>query len=207
MSAPVPTTPPTSHHFGALVTTAFTRWKQAGIPFVVLRNYQHLPHATGHDVDVLISPHQLMPAERILIESARDAGFHLSNRAKFSPVSLFFFNPETLAQSQFDLFHTLNWRGLTLLPARAVLNWRVDRGLFAIPHPVHEAINNLMGRQIYHGYVKENYKEFIHGAWKKYPQEAETKLRRMAGPLLSKMVKRSILSDLTNLKKHLEVSA
>lgn len=30
---------------------------------------------------------------------------------------------------------------------------------------------------------------------------------RMAGPLLSKMVKRSITSDLSNLKKHLEVSA
>ena len=173
--------PPTEHNFSALVTNVFTRWNEAGIVFVVLRNYDQLPHATGHDVDVLIAAHQIVTAERILIESARDAGFHLSNRAKFSPISLFFFNPETLAQSQFDLFHTLNWRGLTLLPARAVLNWRVQRGLFAIPHPIHEAINNLMGRQIYHGYVKENYKEFIHAVFEKYPQETETKLRRMAG--------------------------
>lgn len=185
--------PPTSHHFGALVTTVFTRWKQADIPFVVLRNYQQLPHATGHDVDVLISSHQIIKAEHILIGAARDAGFHLSNRAKFSPISLFFFHPETLAQSQFDLFHTLNWRGLTLLPARAVLNWRVDRGLFAIPHPVHEAINNLMGRQIYHGYVKENYKEFIHATFEKYPQEAETKLRRMAGKKVAVRISAAIL--------------
>ncbi len=193
MNAPT-TFSPTEHNFSALVTNAFTRWKAAGIPFIVLRNYQQLPHATGHDVDVLLAPRQITQAERILIESARDAGFHLSNRAKFSPISLFFFNPDTLAQSQFDLFHTLNWRGLTLLPAYAVLNWRIDRGLFAIPHPVHEAINNLMGRQIYHGYVKENYKVFIHATFQKYPQETETKLRRMAGKKVAVTIAAAILN-------------
>ena len=187
--------PPTEHNFSALVSTAFTRWKEADIPFVVLRNYQQLPHTTGHDVDVLVAPREIFRAEHILIESARDAGFHLSNRAKFSPISLFFFNPETLAQSQFDLFHTLNWRGLTLLPARAVLNWRVNRGLFDIPHPVHEAINNLMGRQIYHGYVKDAYKEFIHDIFERYPQEAETKLRRMAGKKVAVKIAAAILEN------------
>ena len=186
---------PTEHNFCALVTTVFARWKTAGIAFVVLRNYQQLPQATGHDVDVLVANGQITEAEHILIESARAAGFHLSNRAKFSPISLFFFNPETLDQSQFDLFHTLNWRGLTLLPARAVLNWRVDRGLFAIPHPVHEGINNLMGRQIYHGYVKEKYKEFIHDVFARYPQEAETKLRRMAGKKVAVKITTAILEN------------
>jgi len=179
--------------FSALVTNVFTRWKEDGIPFVVLRNYEQLPHATGHDVDVLIAPDQLALAERILVECALKTGFHLSNRAKFSPVSLFFFNPETLAQSQFDLFHTLNWRGLTLLPTWPVLNWRIDRGLFAIPHPVHEAINSLMGRLIYHGYVKENYKGSIHATFQRYPQEAETKLRRMAGKQVAVKITAAIL--------------
>jgi len=180
--------------FSALVTNVFTRWKEAGIPFVVLRNYQQLPFATSHDVDVLISPHQLAVAERILIESARKTGFHLANRAKFSPISLFFFNPETLVQSQFDLFQTLNWRGLTLVPTRSVLNWRIDRGLYAIPHPVHEAVNSLMGRLIYHGYVKENYKEFIQATFQRYPQESETKLRRMAGKDVAVKISAAIIA-------------
>jgi hypothetical protein len=187
--------PPTEHSFCALVTEAFNRWKAAQIAFVVLRNYQQLPHTTGHDVDVLVAPGQIAEAERILIESARAAGFHLSNRAKFSPISLFFFNPETLDQSQFDLFSSLNWRGLTLLPARAVLNWRVDHGLFDIPHPVHEAINNLMGRQVYHGYVKESYKTFIHDVFERYPQETETKLRRMAGKKAARKIASAILES------------
>jgi len=184
-----------SNSFSALVTDVFTRWKNAGIAFVVLRNYQQLPHATNHDVDVLISPSQLGTAEEILLESARNTGFHLSNRAKFSPVSLFFFNPETSSQSQFDLFHTLNWRGLTLLPTRPVLNWRIERGLFAIPHPVHEALNSLMGRLIYHGYVKENYKEFIQATFQRYPQESETKLRRMAGKKVAVKIAAAILEN------------
>lgn len=186
---------PAPNDFSALVTSVFRRWQGAGIPFVVLRNYEQLPYATGHDVDVLIAPRQLAEAERILIACARETGFQLSNRAKFSPVSLFFFNPETRAQAQFDLFHTLNWRGLMLLPTQPVLNWRIDRGLFAIPHPVHEAINNLMGRLIYHGYVKENYKEFILTTFRKYPQEAETKLRRMAGKEVAVKITAAVLES------------
>lgn len=186
-------TPPPVSHFASLVSGVFLRWNEAGIPFVVLRNYQQLPQATSHDVDVLIDPRQVDQAERLLLEAASAAGFHLSNRAQFSPVSLFLFHPETLAQAQFDLFHTLNWRGITLLPARVVLNWRLDRGLFAIPHPVHESINNLTGRLIYHGYVKDAYKEFIHSAFQHYPQETETKLRRMAGKKVGARIARAIL--------------
>ncbi|MEY4385947.1 MAG: hypothetical protein RLY20_1230 [Verrucomicrobiota bacterium] len=194
MNAPsIPT--PTGHDFCALVTSVFTHWNEAGIPFVVLRNYQGLPHSTGHDVDVLIEPALIKKAETILNDSARAAGFHISNRAEFSPVSIFLFNPETRAQAQFDLFHTLNWRGFTLLPVNSVLNWRVDRGLFCIPHPVHEAINNLMGRQIYHGYVKNAYKEFIHDVFARYPQEAETKLRRMAGKQVGTRIASAILEN------------
>ena len=193
MTSPDTTPPP--NDFSNFVVATFTRWQLAQLPFVILRNYEELPRATGHDVDVLVPRCRMAEAESILLAAAREAGFHLSNRAKFSPVSLFFFNPDTLSQAQFDLFHTLNWRGLTLLPARSVLNWRVERGLFAIPHPIHEAINNLMGRQIYHGYVKDKYKDFIRATFTKYPQETETKLRRMAGRKVAEKITTAVLDQ------------
>lgn len=189
-----PTLPP-ADSFSRLAIATFTRWQEASLPFVVLRNYEQLPYATGHDVDVLVPVSRIREAETILISAARDAGFHLSNRAEFSPISIFFFNPDTLEQAQFDLFESLNWRGLTLIPAIPVLNWRVKRGVFAIPHPIHEAINNLMGRQIYHGYVKDKYKDFIHAIFTLYPQESQTKLRRMAGRTVAVKITRAILNQ------------
>jgi thymidylate kinase len=166
---------------GPLVMAVFGAWHASNIPFVVLRNYQGLPHTTSHDVDVLLPRHDLVRAERLLIEAARNAGFHLSNRAEFSPISLFFFHPETGIQTQFDLFYALEWRGFPLLSATAVLNWRIDNGLFAIPHPVHEAVNNLLTRQLQHGYVKDNYKEGIQRTFREHPQDGETLLRRLFG--------------------------
>lgn len=167
-----------------LVTAVFAAWQQSNLPFVVLRNYEGLPHYTSHDVDVLLPKRDLALAERLLREAAYRAGFHLSNRAEFSPISLFLFHPETGLQTQFDLFHTLEWRSIPLLDAQSVLNWRVERGLFAIPHPVHEAVNNLLTRQLHHGYVKENYKESIQRTLSEFPQEGETVLRRLFGRTL-----------------------
>jgi thymidylate kinase len=164
-----------------IVIPVFTAWQQNKIPFVVLRNYENLPEKTGHDIDVLVRPEHLATAERILIETAHAAGYRLSNRVRFSPHSIFLYHPQTLVQVQFDLFHDLCWRGMTLLSARSVLNWRVDRGLFAIPHPIHEAVNDLLGRLIYHDYVKENYKPIILRTVQEFPQESMTVLSRMFG--------------------------
>jgi thymidylate kinase len=169
---------------GPLVMAVFGAWHASGIRFVVLRNYEGLPHTTSHDVDVLLPRQDLGRAERLLIEAARTTGFRLSNRARFSPICLFFFHPETGTQTQFDLFYTLEWRGFPLLDATSVINWRINNGLFAIPHPLHEAVNNLLTRQLEHGYVKENYKERIQRTFQERPQDGETLLRRLFGRTL-----------------------
>jgi thymidylate kinase len=76
-----------------------------------------------------------------------------------------------------------------------VLDWRIERELFAIPHPVHEAVNDLLTRLIYHGYVKPNYKPIIHEVFKGYPQEGETVLRRLFGDTVGKNVAQRILEQ------------
>jgi thymidylate kinase len=178
-----------------VVTAVFKAWRHHRIPFVVLRNYENLPRFTGHDVDVLVSARQLKLAERLLVAAARTAGYRLSNRAEFATVSFFFFHPETLVQIQFDLFTSLTWRGLSLLEGKTVLDWRIEGELFAIPHPVHEAVNDLLTRLIYHGYVKPSYKPIIHGVFERYPQEGETVLRRLFGDTTGKIIARSILQQ------------
>ena len=36
------------------VTAVFRAWQHANIHFLVLRNYESLPHFTGNDIDVLV---------------------------------------------------------------------------------------------------------------------------------------------------------
>jgi thymidylate kinase len=178
---------------GDLVVAVFNRWRSEGIAFLVLRNYENLPEDTTNDIDVLVSPEQLAEAESLLVEAAREAGYHLHNRVEFSPVSLFFFRPQSLTQVQVDLFHNLEWRTLRLLSVRAVLDWRIERGLFAVSHPVHEAVTCLLTRQIYHGYVKEGYKPKIQETTRIYPEEVRTVFRRMFGRNVAVQLTQAIL--------------
>jgi len=176
-----------------LVVAVFQRWRSEGIIFLILRNYENLPEDTTNDIDVLVSPRQLVAAEGLLVNAAREVGYHLHNRVEFSPVSLFFFHPQSLTQVQVDLFHSLEWRTFRLLSVRAVLDWRIERGPFAVSHPVHEAVTCLLTRQIYHGYVKDVYKPRIQGTTQLYPEEVRTVFQRMFGRNVAAQLTQAIL--------------
>ena len=53
-----------------LVTAVFRAWQQAGINWLVLRNYESLPESTTNDIDVLVGPGQLRQAEQALLAAA-----------------------------------------------------------------------------------------------------------------------------------------
>jgi thymidylate kinase len=182
-------------HLGELVVAVFKRWRAEGISFLVLRNYENLPEDTTNDIDILVLPEQRAAAENCLVKTARAAGFQLHNRAEFSPVSLFFFHPESLQQIQFDLFASLTWRGFALMSAHAILERRSDRGLFSVPHPSHEALTCLLNRQIYRGYVKEDYKPAILAAVRQHPREVDAALCDMFGRTVAKQLTQAIESE------------
>lgn len=192
---PPPTTSPAPRDLSALVTAVFERWRSAGIEFLILRNYEGLPRETTNDIDVLVSPAQLAQAERDLIAAAQQTGYLLHNRAEFSPVSLFFHHPVSQLQIQFDLFHSLKWRGFSLLSTRDVLARRIERGLFAIPNPAHELVLNLITRQMYHGYVREKYKPRILAGVRRDPAAASAVLAVMFGAAAAETLTRGVLEE------------
>lgn len=176
----------------ALVTAVFAQWRTEGIAFLVLRNYEHLPHETGNDIDVLVLPEQLARAEQALIQAAQSVGYRLHNRVEFAPVSLFFFHPGSLQQIQFDLFHELAWRGFKLQDPCALLERRVERDGFAVPHPADEAVNSLVTRLIYQGAVKEKYHPVIRAGFQNQPVETAAQLTAMFGAALAGQLAMSV---------------
>lgn len=175
-----------------LVTAVFRAWREAGVAFLILRNYENLPQDVSNDIDVLVRPAQLAEAERVMVAAARSTGFLLHNRAEFSPVSYFFHQPGSLHQIQIDLFYNQQWRGFDLLSANIVLDRRSNRGLFSIPNPVHEAVTDLLTRLMFHGYVKENYKQFIAATARAEPVKMEATLAEIFGAGVARHIMRGI---------------
>lgn len=173
-----------------LLTLLFTEWRASEIPYIVLRNYDELPQQIGNDLDILVCADHRSLAEHAIIKVARTLGYTLANRAEFSPVSLFFSNPENCQQVQVDLFTNLRWRGFDILRPEALLTSRRSRGVFFIPQPIHEASLNLLTRLLYHGYVKEKYKPQIKEAYKTAPEEA----RRILAEPLGKSAARQLVA-------------
>ncbi len=146
---------------GQLVTAVFRAWNDAGIKFLVLRNYEQLPNFTSNDIDVLVAPAQIHHAEHTLVAAAQSAGFRLHNRAEFATLALYFSDPKTNLQAHFDLFTALKWRSFDFIGCERFLDRRRARDSFAVPASADEAVTNLLAFMIYTGRVKDKYKAAI----------------------------------------------
>jgi thymidylate kinase len=155
-----------------LITAVFAAWQQAGINFLILRNYEELPHFTTNDIDVLVPKDQRVAAEKTLVSTAAASGFRLLNRAEFATLALYFSHTQTGAQTHFDLFTALKWRGFDFLPAEDFLAKKIPHGSFFIPHPAHEAVANLLASFIFNGRVKDKYRARIADVFRADPDTA-----------------------------------
>ena len=171
-----------------LVTAVFRAWQQAGINWLVLRNYESLPHSTTNDIDVLVDPQQLRQAEQALLGAAAESGFRLHNRVEFATLAFFLSSRQSNAQAHFDLFTTLKWRGFEFVACQEFLARRVSKDLFYIPHPADEAATSLLASFIFTGKVKEKYKPVIAAGFRAEPAAITDLLARTYGRARAKFL-------------------
>ena len=165
-----------------LVTAVFRAWQQAEINCLVLRNYEGLPNSTTNDIDVLVDPAQLRQAEQVLLEAASKAGFRLHNRVEFAMLALFLSSRQSNCQAHFDLFGALNWRGFEFVACQKMLQRKVRRDLFCIPHPADETATKLLASFIFTGKVKEKYRASVAAGLQAEPLAATDLLSQNYGP-------------------------
>lgn len=163
------------------VPSLFRAWTDAGIRYAVLRNHENLPIEMGNDLDVLVDPLRFRKAERILIRVIGENGGKVHNRAEFSPVSLFFHDPQSKAQFHVDLFRDLKWRGFDLLRPESVLSRAGDVRGMRVLSPPDEAILNLLTRLVFGGYVREKYKASIQDVFNSQSKACAAILNQVLG--------------------------
>lgn len=171
-----------------LVTAVFRSWQDAGIDFLVLRNYEGLPSFISNDVDVLLTSAQLRAAEDTLLSTARAAGFRLHNRAEFATLAFYFSGESSNTQVHFDLFTALKWRSFDFLSCEDFLERKISGELFSVPHPAHEAATNLLATMIYTGKVKAKYKSSITSGFRNERAVANSLMAQTYGPRLADFV-------------------
>ena len=143
------------------IPALFQDWDAAGIRYVVLRNYENLPHDPGNDMDVLVSAEHNNAALEILQRCVTRFGGIQHHQATFACDSIFLHDPVTLRQYHVDLFDALLWRSFLLIDGDCVLNRRRDhRGIF-VPKESDEALLNLLTRLLYGGEIREKYQMLI----------------------------------------------
>ena len=179
---------PEQEEVSQFVTAVFRTWRDAGISFLVLRNYENLPDSISNDIDVLLKPCQLRDAEESLLATARSWGFQLHNRAEFATLALYFSSTHSNSQVHFDLFTNLKWRSFDFLRCDEFLQRRVTRDLFSTPHPADEAATNLLATMIYTGKVKEKYKPSVTAGFRNEPAIATSLLAKTYGSRLAEVV-------------------
>ena len=176
------------HEISQLVTAVFRAWQQAGIDWLVLRNYESLPDSTTNDIDVLVNPGQLRQAEQALLAAAAKAGFQVHSRVEFATLALYLSSRQSNAQAHFDLFTALKWRGFEFVASEGFLRRKIGRELFCIPHPADETATKLLAPLIYTGKVKEKYRASVAAGLQAEPAAVTELLARTYGPAHAKFL-------------------
>lgn len=165
------------------------RWRETGIPGVVLRGYEDLPALAGNDLDILVERSRAGEFERILLQAARASGlrrFARIERSAGSPVAHRFYDPESGQQLAVDLFVDLNWRGIPFLDERALLDARVAHGPIEIPRPSHEAAASLFSKLLYGSSVDVHKRERLRHLVRSDRREFERVSERAFGSKLAR---------------------
>ncbi len=128
-----------------------------------------------------------------MVRAAKQAGYVLHNRVRFATTAYFFHHPPSHRQVHVDLFSSLRWHCLPLLPSDDVVAARLHRGLYDIPNPLHEALISLLTSLVYTGQVKEKYRATIHTGLRSAPELATRLLADAVGNRLARQcVDRSV---------------
>jgi len=154
-------------YLSEFLSKLFDRLNSENITYCILRNYVRLPEDIGNDVDMWVDKKDWGKFHH----SVKDVAYALNYTLNYTPrltvkgegnYFLSKFVNEKLQVIHIDSWAYLHWKGLCFINESVIgkyLKWN-ERGFF-IPSPGVEASINLLKELIYHGRIKEKYKEKI----------------------------------------------
>ncbi len=162
-----------SERHAAALAAVFESLDQEGLRWMVLRNYEGLPHSNrSKDIDLVMSKHDFRAASAVLIRSLRAQGFTNVLVEQFQYVACHTFmrlQDGDLISLKIDLLDGFVWRGAQIFHFDELYERRRSYGGFSIPDAVDDAFMLWVKPLMTGGMVKSRYAADILGAIKAHP--------------------------------------
>jgi thymidylate kinase len=172
--------------------TYFNALNDAGVPWLVLRNYVGLPESnTAKDVDLVVPKANVPRAIEVLFAAMRQNGFSLYEHQRFECIWCFTFytnNSATPESIKIDLLYGFVWRGAVIIDATEMLSTGAAYKGLPILSPSLDGFLLWLKPLMTGGFVKQKYKPEILHAIAAHPNEFQALLADKFGAGLSAKV-------------------
>lgn len=179
-----------------LVFSCFERLENEHIKCVILRKAEEIVDGKAHDIDMVIEKSKVKEARKFLLRVAAECGWMLVMESWKDSGNLLTIHFASVSECDiaivhFDLFLNFSWNGYIILENELLLEGAVKRyGVYCASDTV-EMTTKLISRYIYHGKVKEEYREELSEYCRSNPDGMEKTL----GYFLSQNSAEKIVSD------------
>ncbi|MCD8096232.1 MAG: hypothetical protein LUE12_08920 [Ruminococcus sp.] len=165
----------------AFVSDFFHALDKNNIKYAVLRKADEVAEGTAHDIDMTVDYGHIKRVLEELDQVAETDGWMKILVADKDSGNLktvhFATKDDAIEIVHFDLFKNFSWNSLILLTnSQMLLDTHKIYGIDCVSYSV-EIATKLMSRLLYHGYVKEEYKDEISESCKSNPETIETTLK------------------------------
>lgn len=148
------------------VSQFFAEANEAGIEYVVLRNYEGLPEQVGNDIDLFVKPQDVTTFANLLCRVATRCGWQLVMAPqKHGFLSYTFVSVNraaNLKRLKWDAWYPIHWKGIEWIDADVLLQTRrLHKGGFYVPAPGVEAATLLLKEVLQYGRIRKKYLESI----------------------------------------------
>ena len=188
------------------VISFFNRLNAEHIKYCILRNENEILNGHCHDIDMVISENSIPYIYKVFFEVGNGKWkIHykaLKDNGNLLTVHLYSLEEDTPMLLHFDFFFSFGWDGYRLIENQDLLaNRNQYQGLYVASDCI-KAVTMLFSRYLYHGYIKENYREYIQQVFKTNTVDVQKLMQSFLSTQLSEAIVKDVeLGEWNNIEK------
>ena len=155
------------------IKEVFDRLSKNKIKYCILRKTTEIISGTAHDIDMVVDISKFENVIEILDIVANELNWSIflkTTKDKGNLIALHYYlvKDNEIYIVHFDIFKTYSWEGISLIDNNILLkNSICNNGIYSCSYEI-EAITKLFSNLLYHGKVKEEYKDDINTLFRSY---------------------------------------
>lgn len=170
----------------------FTALNESPLEWMVLRNYEGLPHNNrSKDIDIICRKNDFPQAHRVISQAMKKYGYCHEEHTRFQCIWCFTFyniNAGLPSAIKIDILDGFVWRGAQVIDFSDLYASKVSYADFFVPDQLHDGFMLWIKPLMTGGFVKDKYRHDILQSLARYPQEFRALLEKTFGAGMAQKV-------------------